>query len=114
MLSRRCVPRIVIVLLFPPQEVYCKLRALVDSGCTWVGHGVANDFRILNLHVPASQVVDTVELFRLPQQRIISLRFLAAYLLKADIQVGPPCPVLAAYSFSRVFIAVLVGTVLCT
>ncbi len=32
------------------------------------------------------QVVDTVELFRLPQQRIISLRFLAAYLLKADIQ----------------------------
>jgi hypothetical protein len=36
--------------------------------------------------VPAAQVRDTVELWRLPHQRKISLRFLASYLLKADIQ----------------------------
>lgn len=31
---------------------------------------------------------DTVELWRLPNQRKISLRFLASYVLKEDIQVG--------------------------
>ena len=35
---------------------------------------------------PFQQIRDTVELWRLPNQRKISLRFLAAYLLKADIQ----------------------------
>jgi hypothetical protein len=38
------------------------------------------------------QIRDTVELWRLPNQRKISLRFLASYVLKEDIQVsGPPC-----------------------
>jgi hypothetical protein len=38
------------------------------------------------------QIRDTVELWRLPNQRKISLRFLASYILKEDIQV---CTLLA-------------------
>ena len=35
----------------------------------------------------AVQIIDTVELFKLPGQRSISLRFLAAHILKIDVQV---------------------------
>ena len=38
-----------------------------------------------------TKVIDTVELWRLPNKRKTSLRFLAAYLLKADIQVSVMC-----------------------
>jgi PAB-dependent poly(A)-specific ribonuclease subunit 2 len=51
-----------------------------------VGHGLTKDFDTANIFVPQEQVRDTVELWRLPNQRKISLRFLAAYLLKAEIQ----------------------------
>ena len=72
--------------LVPLKIVYLKLRHLVDVGCIFVGHGLTNDFRIINLFVPPSQVMDTVDLFRLPGQRKISLRFLAAFLLRKGIQ----------------------------
>ena len=38
------------------QEVYCKMRCLVDRGVCWVGHGLSNDFRALNLYVPQEMV----------------------------------------------------------
>ena len=41
---------------------------------------------MINITVPPDQIIDTVELFRLAHQRKISLRFLAAYMLKKDIQ----------------------------
>ncbi|CAE7942576.1 PAN2, partial [Symbiodinium sp. KB8] len=44
------------------------------------------DFRTLNMIVPEQQVRDTVNLFRLPGQRMLSLRFLAAALLGYNIQ----------------------------
>jgi len=72
--------------LIPLKIVYLKLRHLVDSGCIFVGHGLTTDFRIINLFVPPAQVKDTVELYRLPGQRKISLRFLAAYVLQKGIQ----------------------------
>lgn len=72
--------------LIPLKIVYLKLRHLVDSGCVFVGHGLTTDFRIINLFVPPSQVKDTVELYRLPGQRKISLRFLSAFLLRKGIQ----------------------------
>lgn len=72
--------------LVPLKTVYLKLRHLVDRGCVFVGHGLFSDFRVINLFVPPSQIKDTVELFRLPGQRKISLRFLAAFVLKMKIQ----------------------------
>eukprot|EP00871_Galdieria_phlegrea_P000028 jgi/Galph1/1025/GphlegSOOS_G5871.1 len=69
------------------KAVYIKLRCLVDNGCVLIGHGLKKDFRIINFIVPKHQVVDTVELYRLPRQRLLSLRFLAATLLQENIQV---------------------------
>ena len=68
------------------RTAYLKLRFFVDRGCCFVGHGLQKDFETANVVVPREQVIDTVELWRLPGQRKISLRFLAAYLLHMDIQ----------------------------
>eukprot|EP00753_Platysulcus_tardus_P016791 PLAT6041.1.p1 GENE.PLAT6041.1~~PLAT6041.1.p1 ORF type:complete len:647 (+),score=296.72 PLAT6041.1:749-2689(+) len=68
------------------KTAYLKLRHLVDRGCIFVGHGLAKDFRILNVYVPPEQIVDTVNLFYLDNQRRISLRFLAFHALDVDIQ----------------------------
>lgn len=65
---------------------YLRLQALVDRGCIFVGHGLVKDFRTINIIVPPEQVVDTVELLRLPAMRLASLRYLSAYFLSADIQ----------------------------
>lgn len=75
--------------LVPHKIAYKKLRMLVDRGCRFIGHGLAKDFRIINLYVPPSQVVDTVCLFHSPAHpRNLSLRFLSWFLLKRDIQSG--------------------------
>ncbi|KAF0696751.1 Aste57867_12510 [Aphanomyces stellatus] len=69
------------------KTAYMKLRYLVDAGCLFVGHGLRKDFRIVNVFVPPDQVIDTVELYQQPNMRKIALRFLCAYLLKAEIQL---------------------------
>jgi len=69
-----------------PRTAYLKLRYYLDAGCVFVGHGLQKDFETANIFVSPEHVRDTVELWRLPHQRKISLRFLAYYLLKMEIQ----------------------------
>jgi len=68
------------------RTAYLKLRMFADRGCIFVGHGLNTDFETANIFVPKDQILDTVEFWRLPGQRKLSLRFLAAYFLKEDIQ----------------------------
>ncbi len=73
--------------LVPLKVAYKKLRMLVDLGCTFIGHGLNKDLRIINIHIPPSQILDTVNIYHLAErQRKLSLRFLAWAVLKTDIQ----------------------------
>ena len=73
--------------LVPLKVAYKKLWLLLNLGCIFIGHGLVKDFRTINIHVPKSQVLDTVDLFYIrARQRKLSLRYLAWYLLKEDIQ----------------------------
>ncbi|TRY81150.1 hypothetical protein TCAL_16774 [Tigriopus californicus] len=74
------------------KTTYKRIRYLVDAGCIFVGHGLKNDFDMLNIVVTVEQVVDTVHLFQLPNQRLLSLKFLAWYFLDKIIQVGTHDP----------------------
>ncbi|RKP14656.1 ubiquitin carboxyl-terminal hydrolase-domain-containing protein [Piptocephalis cylindrospora] len=75
--------------LVPLKYAYKKLRLLLDAGCVFIGHGLRKDFRIINILVPPSQVIDTVDIFHIKdRQRKISLRFLAWCLLDQHIQTG--------------------------
>ena len=70
------------------KDVYKKLWVLVNLGCSFIGHGLSSDLRIINIHVPEAQLIDTQELFSLGSrtQRKLSLRFLAWAVLQEDIQ----------------------------
>lgn len=72
------------------KAAYKKLWLLLNMGVVFIGHGLIKDFRTINIHVPRSQVIDTVDLFSLGarSQRRLSLKFLAWFLLKEEIQEG--------------------------
>jgi len=73
--------------LVPLKVAYKKLRLLVDLGCIFIGHGLAKDFRIINIFVPPDQVIDTVDLYYIRErQRRLSLRFLTWFVLDQQIQ----------------------------
>ncbi|TGZ84439.1 hypothetical protein EX30DRAFT_356743 [Ascodesmis nigricans] len=66
---------------------YKRLWILLNLGCVFIGHGLLKDFRIINIHVPKDQVIDTVDLYVLrSSQRKLSLRFLAWVILEQQIQ----------------------------
>ena len=52
------------------KSIYQKMRFLIDCGCKFVGHGLHTDFRIINLYIPTSSVMDTVTLSTFPGQRL--------------------------------------------
>ncbi|KAK3332099.1 ubiquitin carboxyl-terminal hydrolase-domain-containing protein [Cercophora scortea] len=67
---------------------YKKLWVLLNLGCKFLGHGLRQDFRVINIQVPRAQIIDTIEKFYLKARlRKLSLAFLAWYLLKEDIQL---------------------------
>jgi PAB-dependent poly(A)-specific ribonuclease subunit 2 len=70
------------------KAAYKKLWVLLNLGCKFLGHGLRQDFRVINIHVPPAQVIDTIQVFYLKSRlRKLSLAFLAWYLLKEDIQL---------------------------
>lgn len=72
--------------LVPLRLAYLKLRCLADRGVIFIGHGLAKDFRVMNLAVNKQQVADTSELWSQRGQRKASLRFLSHYILQQRIQ----------------------------
>ena len=74
--------------LVPLKVAYKKLWILLNLGCKFLGHGLKQDFRVTNIHVPKAQVIDTIDFFFVKARlRKLSLAFLAWYLLKEDIQL---------------------------
>jgi len=71
------------------KTAYKKLWVLLNLGCKFLGHGLKQDFRVTNIHIPKSQVIDTIDLFydKTLGHRRISLAFLAWSLLKEEIQL---------------------------
>lgn len=71
------------------QTAYRRLWLLLNLGCVFVGHGLKNDFRTINLKVPSQQIRDTIDYYYLPDfKRRLSLKFLAFVLLKEKVQIG--------------------------
>jgi len=68
------------------KSTFLKLRALLDGGAVIVGHGLRKDARELGVCIPPAQSGDTLRLWHLPNNRFLSLRFLASFLLGEDIQ----------------------------
>ncbi|KAI8873779.1 hypothetical protein GQ42DRAFT_117404 [Ramicandelaber brevisporus] len=86
------------------KTAYCKLRTLIDAGCIFVGHGLRNDLRVLNVFVPPDQLIDTSTLFQSKQhRRIVSLRFLVWFLFNEDIQRSEHDSIVDAQSTLKVY-----------
>ena len=56
---------------------YSKLLLLELRGVRFVGHGLPKDFRVINISPRKKLVFDTVDLYQLPNQRKMSLKYVA-------------------------------------
>lgn len=69
------------------KQVSIKLRSLIDHQCKFIGHGLKNDFLMINVYVPAEQIIDTVELYYIESyRRRLNLRYLAKHVLNINVQ----------------------------
>ncbi|MDP2438645.1 MAG: exonuclease domain-containing protein, partial [archaeon] len=89
--------------VLPLKYCYVKLRNLIDRGAIFVGHGLQQDLQIMNLYVCPSQIIDTVGLFRLKNQRNIKLAVLTRFLLASNIQEHTHCSIEDARSAMQVY-----------
>ncbi|CCK70886.1 poly(A)-specific ribonuclease KNAG_0F02190 [Huiozyma naganishii CBS 8797] len=67
------------------EVAYRKVWLLMQLGCIFVGHGLSNDFKLININVPTNQIRDTAVYF-LQGKRYLSLRYLSFALLGQSIQ----------------------------
>lgn len=67
------------------EVTYRKVWLLMQLGCVFIGHGLSNDFKHININVPPKQIRDTAIYF-LRGKRYLSLRYLAFALLDRNIQ----------------------------
>ena len=75
-------------MLTTAKAVYLKMRALVDAGVMFVGHGLQQDFRVCNIQVPPSQIIDTLDLFTNDTGKKMALKVLATHFLGESVQEG--------------------------
>ncbi|CAK7564319.1 MAG: poly(A)-specific ribonuclease [Sporothrix epigloea] len=81
-------PRTSVHTLVPLKQAFKKLWVLLNLGCKFLGHGLKQDFRVINIQVPKAQIIDTIDLFFLKTRlRKLSLAFLAWCVLKENIQL---------------------------
>lgn len=69
------------------EATYRKVWLLLQLGCVFVGHGLSNDFKHININVPKEQIRDT-SIYFLKGKRYLSLRYLAHALLDRNVQEG--------------------------
>lgn len=71
------------------ETTYRKIWLLLQIGVIFVGHGLANDFRAINIEVPENQIRDTLKLYyKKDVRRILGLKFLSYYVLNEEVQIG--------------------------
>lgn len=71
----------------PLKSIEKKIRCLIDLGCKFLGHMIVNDFRSVNMVVPKEHIIDTGDIYYIPEkQRRLSLKYLCWYLLNKNIQ----------------------------
>lgn len=74
--------------LVPLKVAYKRLWILLNLGCKFLGHGLRQDFRVINIQIPKAQIIDTIDLFFVQSRlRKLSLAYLAWYLLQDNIQL---------------------------
>lgn len=71
------------------ETAYRRLWLLLNLNCIFIGHGLINDFRTINVQVPPEQIRDTVDIYYVAsRQRKLSLKYLAWYFLDENVQKG--------------------------
>ncbi|CAO4369998.1 unnamed protein product [Caenorhabditis nigoni] len=68
------------------KRLMLRMHVLIQRGVVFVGHAVHNDFAVINVHIAEPQIIDTVNLWRLGAQRMLSLQFLVREVLGESIQ----------------------------
>jgi PAB-dependent poly(A)-specific ribonuclease subunit 2 len=65
-----------------------KLRYLRDTGIKFVGYGLAHDLHPFNFYASEECLLDIAQLFHLPGERSVPLRFMAWYFLGMHVQTS--------------------------